>query len=136
MKEISQNDKQKIADLARQRELSLLVLFGSQVTGQTHSQSDVDVGYLASRPLDYRENYDLSVELAKIFENPTVELVNLENVSPVLKKQVAEHGLVLFEDRKNRFTYFSLAAHRAYLDTKPLRVYRDAFIKNFIQQHG
>ena len=129
-------DKNKIADIAKRHSLKLLVLFGSQATGHTHKKSDVDVGYLADRPNDYRENYDITLELARIFKNPEVELVNINNVSPEFKKQVADTGILLFEERKGAFDFFSLHANRIYLETKPLRVYRDMLVKNFIENYA
>ncbi|MBI2100805.1 MAG: nucleotidyltransferase domain-containing protein [Candidatus Vogelbacteria bacterium] len=126
----------KIAEIAKRHRLTLLVLFGSQATGHTHKKSDVDVGYLANREIDYRENYDISIELAKIFKNPEVELVNLENVSPALKKQVADQGIVLFEAEKGKFDFFSIHAHRAYIETKPLRLYQRQSINDFIKEYA
>ena len=128
-------DKEKIADIAKRHNLKLLVLFGSQATGHTHKQSDVDVGYLANREIDYRENYDISLELARIFKNPEVELVNINNVSPEFKKQVADTGIVLCEDDTSIFDQFRISAFKLYVESKPLREFRAASIKKFILAH-
>mgnify|MGYP001585179975 CR=1 FL=1 len=129
-------DREKIEGIAKDHQLKLLVLFGSQATGHTHKKSDVDVGYLADREIDYRENYDITLKLARIFQNPDVEFVNLDNVSPVLKKQVADQGIVLFESKKGIFDEFSICANRIYMDTKPLRLYREIFIKDFLKKYA
>ncbi len=129
-------DKEKISDIAKRNNLALLVLFGSQVTGYVHKKSDVDIGYISSnQEIDYRKNYDIALELARVFRNPDVELVNLNNVSPDLKRQVANHGRVLFEERKGIFDSFSIHANRVYMETKPLRAYRDIFIKRFLENY-
>ena len=133
---ITSGDKEKIAAVAKRHNLALLVLFGSQATGHTHKKSDVDVGYLADHDIDYRENYDITLELARVFKNPEVELVNLKNVSPAFKKQVADHGIVLFEDRKGTFDFFSIHANRAYIETKPLLLYQSIFVQEFINKYA
>ncbi|MEK7621807.1 MAG: nucleotidyltransferase domain-containing protein [Patescibacteria group bacterium] len=133
---INEVDKGKIAEIAKHHGLELVVLFGSQATGHTHKKSDVDIGYIAHRVIDYRENYDISLELARIFKNPDVELVNLNNVSPALKKQVADQGIVLLEAEKGKFDFFSIKANRAYIETKPLRLYQHQFINDFIKEYA
>ena len=133
---MSKVDKEKIADIAKRHNLTLLVLFGSQATGHTHKQSDVDVGYLADRDIDYREKYDISLELARIFKNPEVELVNLNNVSPEFKKQVADTGIVLYEREASIFGLFAIVAFKLYIENKPLREFRAVSIKKFILSHA
>ena len=129
-------DKEKIAEVAKSHNLKLLVLFGSQATGQTHPKSDVDIGYLADRTIDYRENYDISIKLARIFNNPEVELVNLKNVSPEFKKQVADQGVVLYADNPSIFDLFKIYSFKMYVENKPIRELRRESIKNFIHAHA
>ncbi len=133
---MTEADKNKIAEIAEKHGLALVVLFGSQATGHTHKKSDVDVGFLSPRDIDYRESYDISIALARIFKNPDVELVNLSNVSPDLKKQVADHGIVLFEENGSVFDVFSMYANRLYMETKPLRVYRESYVKDFLKSYA
>ncbi len=128
-------DKNKIAEIAKNHGLGLIVLFGSQATGHTHKKSDVDVGFLSRREIDYRESYDITVELARIFKNPDVEFVNMRNISPELKKQVADQGIVLFEENSSMFDIFSMHANRLYMETKPLRAYRESYVNNFLKSY-
>ncbi len=132
---MTDTDKKRIAEIAKKHGLALVVLFGSQATGHTHKKSDVDIGFISDRAIDYRENYEVSTELARIFKNQDVELVNLGNVSPELKKQVADQGIVLYEADSMIFDLFKVHAFRVYIDTKPLRFYRDARLKDFIQKY-
>lgn len=128
-------DKEKIVGIAKRHNLTLMVLFGSQATGHTHKKSDVDVGYLADREINYQGNYDISLELAQIFKNPDVELVSLNNISPELKKQVADTGIVLYEDNVSIFDQFKISAFKLYVESKPLREFRATSIKKFIFAH-
>lgn len=129
-------DKNKIAEVAKRHNLALVVLFGSQATGHAHKKSDVDIGYVASREIDYRENYAITVELARVFKNPDVELVDIFNTAPDFKKQVADTGVVLYEADKSIFDSFKVHAFRIYIETKPLRVLRATAIKKFIASHA
>ena len=133
---MSEVDKEKIANIAKRHNLALLVLFGSQATGYTHKKSDVDIGYISRKDIDYRKNYDISLELARIFKNPEVEVVNLDNVSPVFKKEVADQGILLFEEKKGIFDLFSIHANRIYIETKPLRFYQREMINDFIKKYA
>lgn len=133
---MTETDKRKIVEIAQKRGLALVVLFGSLATGETHTKSDVDIGFLSRRDIEYREAYAISLEFARIFRNPDVELVNLDNVSPELKREVAEHGIVLFEKRRSIFDAFSMYAHRLYMETKPLRVYREQYVKDFLKSYA
>lgn len=128
--------KPHIAKLAEKYGLTMVVLFGSQATGHTHKKSDVDVGYLASRDFDYAEQYAITEALMQLFRHPDVELVNLDKVSPELKKQVADHAIILFDKTGSLFDIFSIHANRLYMETKPLRVYREKYVKDFLKTYA
>lgn len=133
---ITETMKNIIAEVARRRGLALVLLFGSQATGHVHKHSDVDIGYVSVKDIDYKENYAISMELAQIFKHKDVEFTNIYNVSPAMKKQIAETGIPLYEENSVIFDYFKIHAFRQYLDTKPLRIYRDSLVKDFIKTHA
>ena len=133
---VTEQMKKELAELAREYNIALLVLFGSQATGHTHKKSDVDIGFLSRTDIDYRKCYELSVSLARIFKNRDVELVNLGAVSPELKKQVADQGLLLHEEHPSAFDLFKIHANRIYMETKPLRRYRDEYLNYFLKKHA
>ncbi len=133
---ITDSEKNKIAEIAKRHKLALVVLFGSQATGHTHKKSDVDIGFIPDREIDYRENYEISMELARIFKNLDVELVNIYETAPDFKKQITDTGIVLYEADKSVFDLFKIHAVRIYMETKPLRLYREIYIKNFLQKYA
>lgn len=133
---ITEQMKKELAEVARRHGIALFVLFGSQATGYTHKKSDADIGFLAHQEIDYRGRYDLSLALARAFKHPEVELVNLDTVSPTLKKQVADQGILLFEERSTAFDSFCIHANRAYMETKPLRQYREKYLNRFLQKYA
>lgn len=133
---VNEEMKIRIAKIARQRGLALVLLFGSQATGHVHKHSDVDIGYVSARAIDYKENYAISMELAQIFKHKDIEFINIYNVSPSIKKQIAETGIPLYEKDPTIFDYFKIHAFRQYIDTKPLRIYRDLLVKDFIKTYA
>ncbi len=133
---ITEEYKSKIRELANKYNLSLVVLFGSQATGYTHKMSDIDVGYISEEPVDYKKSYDITIELSQIFKNRSVELVNINNISPAHKKQISDTGLVLFEKNSVIYDAYKMHALREYIDTRPLRLYRDVYISNFLEKYA
>ena len=125
-----------MAELAKKHNLSLVVLFGSQATGHTHKMSDIDVGYISGQEIDYGKSYEITIELCQIFKNRDVELVNIDNVSPSHKKQISDTGIVLFEENSMVYDLYKMYALREYIDTKPLRLYRKAYINNFLEKYA
>jgi len=107
---ITDDIKQRIADLAQKYGLDLVVLFGSQATGRTHPKSDVDIGYLSDQALDYQKEFAIQEDLFRLFRRTDVELVNLSRISPVMKKLVSDEGVVLYEREPGLFARFSMYA--------------------------
>jgi predicted nucleotidyltransferase len=128
--------KPKIKSLAEKYGLSLVLLFGSQATGHTHKNSDIDIGYVCRRYIDYAENYAICLELMRIFKHKDIEFTNIYNVSPAMKKQIADTGISLYGKNAVIFDYFKIHAFREYMDTKPLRIYRDLLVKDFIKTYA
>src|SRR3989344_3081843 len=88
---------QEFAELASERGLVLGVLFGSQATGKTHAQSDIDIGFIAERRLCLREIAELQEELMTKTGYGNIELVDLKNAPPHHLKKIAEEGVLLYE---------------------------------------
>ena len=133
---INEDTKREITTIAQKHELALVVLFGSQATGHIHPKSDIDIGFITRKEIDYHESYDINRALARAFKNTNIEEVNLQNVSPELKKQVADVGILLYEENSSVFDLFKIHAFRSYMDTKPLRLLREQSLKKFIYSYA
>lgn len=110
--------KPHIAKLAEKNYLTLVVLLGSQATGKTHRESDVDVAYISDRKLLFDEEALLNTDLTGIFQNDKVSLVNLKTASPLLLKQIVTNAVVLYEREQSAFNEEYLHALRLYDDLK------------------
>src|SRR3989344_7749574 len=86
--------------------LSLLFLFGSQITGQTHKESDFDFGYVSSRGLSVEEEGYLIGELmpiAEVSDERAINLVNFKRASPLLLYSALHNAQLLYEKETDAF---------------------------------
>lgn len=87
--------------------------FGSSVTGTTHSESDVDLAFLAAEPLDPLRRWELQEQLAVALHRQ-VDLVDLRTASTVLRMQVVARGEVLWsgdDAERQRFETFVFSSY-------------------------
>ncbi len=112
--------KPKTKTLAEKYGLSLILLFGSQVTGKTHKESDVDIAYLSSRKFSFDEESNIDTDLIEIFKNNEVQLVNIKKASPLFMKKIVEKCIVLYEEDRSIFTDLILHSIRMYEESSAL----------------
>ena len=132
---VKEVDKEKIAEVAKSHNLKLLVLFGSQVSGSTHGESDVDVAYLADKNLSFDEEVKLNSDLIPTFRNDKISLVNLKEAPPLLLKQVVSNALVLYENVPHIFEELFLRALRTYEEARPIFELREFYLRNIINKY-
>ena len=127
--------KPKIAELAKRYGLTLVVLFGSQVTGKTHRESDVDVAYMSERKLSFDDEAFLNFNLTEIFHNDKVSLVNMKAASPLLLKQVVTNAVVLHERTPHLFVEMFLYGLRIYEEAQPIFELRDSYLTRRLNEY-
>ncbi|HSG39078.1 MAG TPA: nucleotidyltransferase domain-containing protein [Thermoanaerobaculia bacterium] len=99
--------QQAIAFLDRRFGLDVLWLFGSEAQGIARADSDVDFAALFRQPPTPLEIFDAQGDLAEILHRD-VDLVDLDQASPILGMQVLRHGrLLLDRDPRRRLAFFS-----------------------------
>ncbi len=86
-----------IVDVLRERipGLEAVYLFGSQATGQSSADSDVDIAVLPARPLSSQQRFDLALELGTLVDRDA-DLVDLRAAHTVLRSQVITTGIALY----------------------------------------
>jgi predicted nucleotidyltransferase len=126
-----------LESIAKRYGLRLIVLFGSQVTGRTHVESDVDVAVLARRPLTVAQRSQLWMELSDAFQTE-IDLTMLNRGEPLLLYRVASSGRLLYESERWAWAEFKGYAARYYEDTQKLRDDLARYLKREIQEthHG
>lgn len=123
MIELSPQNRTKIAVLARLFSLELLVLFGSQVTGKTHAESDYDIGYQSSRQLGLDEEGTLInklLSLTKERDERKINLVNIKKAPPLLFYAITDSCQLLYEKEPAIFDRVRSYAFKKYLETRSL----------------
>ncbi len=123
----------QLEPIARHHGLRLIALFGSQVSGRTHPESDVDVAVLARRPLAAEQRDRLWMEISDAFQ-AEVDLAILNHGEPLLLYQVARTGKPLYEDERWAWAEFTSYAFRYYEDTRKFRDDLARYLKREIQE--
>jgi predicted nucleotidyltransferase len=87
--------------------LETLWLFGSEAMGTSRPSSDLDFAALFRRRPSALEVLDTRVDLEGILHRD-VDLVDLDQASPILGMQVLRHGRLLVDrDPRRRYAFFS-----------------------------
>ena len=122
--------KASIQKLVPEYELSLAVLFGSQARGETHAKSDIDIAVQGNAgPVDFLKLVEIANRLSKAAKTDHIDVVDITKMSPLLRKQVADDGVILFERHNNIFAEFMLLANKLYIEAKPLLLQREQYVK-------
>jgi len=99
---IAQEQIDRIADLLDRRfGLDTLWLYGSEAQGTSRPGSDVDLAALFRRRPEPLEVFDARTDLEEILHRD-VDLVDLDQTSPVLGMQVLRHGNLLVDHNPAR----------------------------------
>ena len=119
--EILDKQKQKIQEVAKKYGLKLILLFGSQVTGKIHKESDFDIAYLPKKNLSYDDKIDINFQFTLIFpqERYRVDTVNIKKVKPLLLYGIFRKCQVLYAQDDLIFPTYRVYAFRKYMEIKP-----------------
>lgn len=90
-----------------------IYLFGSRARGDARGGSDVDLAFLAPQPLDPVARFELQERVAGRL-HVSVDLVDLRSASTVMRVQVLEPAVVLYEADAAERGRFEAAALGAY----------------------
>ena len=119
--------------------VALAYLFGSQAEAKAGPLSDVDIAVLLG-PQVPREQWfdtqlDLISELTSLWHRNDVDVVILNQATPVLAYEVVRFGQVLYEVEPGTRVDYEVAALRRYVDTKPLRQLQDRHLLERVEEY-
>lgn len=126
----SEEIREKLVPVFRDKGLRLLLLFGSSVSGNTHKRSDLDIAFLFDKPADM---LDLANMVIKTLHTDEVDVVDLRRASPLLRYSAVRNGLLLYERNKGLFNDFYSLTFRMYVDSKKLRDARSMAIQQYLR---
>jgi len=75
--------KEKIALIAREYGIVLMVLYGSVARGTETAQSDIDIGILGDNPLSHEDSASIGEEIARELQLPAIEAHSLHHAAPL-----------------------------------------------------
>ena len=105
-----------LADIARRHGLSLVVRFGSTVTGRTHAGSDLDLGIVFEPPpASLAAELEAIADLQELGRGVRVDVTVLNRADPLLLKQVSDTGILEY-GTQGRFDTFRRYAFKRYQD--------------------
>ncbi len=114
-------DRTALVELARAFDLTLILRYGSRVTGHTHRESDTDIGiWRRAGPLPWKQFSELYHRLAEILPPDQIELdlVDLWRVPGLLRHIACEQGQLLYEVAPGAFASFRVLAWNLYQDER------------------
>lgn len=98
-----------------------IVLFGSQATGNTHSQSDVDLAFhKKNHQLSSYDTFMLAGELASMI-GVDVDLIDLNTASTVFRAQIFGKGKLLYAKSDYEFNVYEMKVFRMYAELNEQR---------------
>jgi len=116
--------------ITRKIDPSFIVLFGSQATETTHSESDIDIAfYKPSHGLSAYDVFALAQELASLVKIE-VDLVDLDKASTVFKAQIFAIGIPIYISNQVEFDNYRMVAMSMYTN---LNVERKEIMKSIIE---
>lgn len=142
MREVPSSDIERaVARCAsKRREVAAAYVFGSVATGRARKDSDVDVAVLlgrplsASRALSYR--LKLMADLGSALHRSDVDLVLLNDASPLLAHRVLSKGRLVFERSRSARVRFQVRTASRYADVIPMYETQIRYLKRQARTGG
>jgi len=109
-------------DFCQKNRISLALLFGSQATGQSDSDSDFDIALLLDkhypREIMARAGYKQKIihNLISFLSTSRLDITILNDASPYMLYRVVQEGKVLYEAEDGEFARLASLAVRQYSD--------------------
>jgi len=120
MKNLIGKHQKEIEKASEKERVVLVYLFGSEVRGTSHKESDVDIGILFDKkvdPKDYLGSEGRLIEFfSGIFLKKEINIVNLNISSPLLKQVAILEGKLLYLRSETDRILFQIKILREYED--------------------
>lgn len=118
---MNENPAEKLRELFNENEeIILAFLFGSAVSGRLTKDSDIDIAVLFNRLPDIADILDMK-EAASAAAGRAVDMVVLNDSSPVIRMQVLKNGTVIRKKDEASYSNFFVKTVKEYDDLKYIR---------------
>lgn len=118
--------KLKLKNALKPQPVKLAYLYGSQVFGNTHQKSDIDVAVVLA-PASVATEYELGNKLSAALENRQVDvrIINFDSPAVFLRNILKDGQVILAKDDSERVK-FEVQAMKKYYDSEYLRRFMTA----------
>jgi predicted nucleotidyltransferase len=117
-----------------QRPVRLCVLFGSQVTGRGHPESDIDLAVWPAKTLAPAEKLRWIGELQALLDSEVSLVLVSPELDPVLGMEIVRHGVVVFEAEPEIWFEKRLDLWHTYNDALPFLRAQFAAVGEFARE--
>lgn len=127
----------ELKEIAKRFDLSLVIAFGSQVTGKFKLDGDLDIAVLfdsSRRQITTELGSALLEALARIFPAYRLDLVILNFADPLLKFRVSQEGMVLYQKGEHLFQRFRLSSIKQHIDSAKFYKMEREFLKRYVKE--
>src|SRR3990170_1221278 len=134
--EVSIEQQQKLERVASTYHLTLILLFGSVLSGKQHLRSDLDIAVLYERQkLQLKEYSDLMHDLHEIFPDLDIDLASINHADPLFLKKVTENCRVLYGDIR-RLQALKIYAFKRYQDHRRYFEMERKYVVRFLKERA
>ncbi len=135
---LSENELTLIAHWCEQRPLRICVLFGSQATGKTHPNSDVDLAVWLDGSVAPEQKLQWVTELSLLLNNDVSLVIVSPDLDPTLGFEIVKNGRLLYQQEKELWFKERSRLWHAYNDSLPFRRAARQQLKKFAEgfQYG
>jgi len=119
---LTEVQNQKIKNIGRKYNLKLIIIHGSYATGKIKPDSDIDIGILGKKPLDYKTIGNIYMDLEEIFGNHgkrELDIKSLHKIDPLFLYYVAKDSQLIYGNTID-YNEFRAYAFRFYHDSRDL----------------
>lgn len=132
--EVTGEQIQRMKELAHRHDLSLILLFGSRVTGKEHPRSDTDVAVrFRSEVPGLLEQGALISDLQDILPQREVNLAVINRADPLFLKKIVENCRLLYGETRE-LHQLKIYAFKRYHDHRPYFQMERNFVNRFLKK--
>lgn len=143
---LTQLQKQKIIKIGKRYNLKLIILHGSYATDKARPESDLDIGVLGKKLLDFKTVSSIYYDLSEIFgdnKGRELDLKSLHKIDPLFCYQVAKYSQLLYgntidynEFRAYAFQQYHDSVDLFELEKKLVIKYQNHLNKKYIKRYA
>jgi len=131
---MSPEARRSIADMARKRGLSLVVLFGSVAANAARPDSDIDIAVkFGDGDSGLPRILEVQEEISGLFQGREVDLSVLDRADPLFMKKIAEQCEFLYAE-PGEAAAFLLTAFRRYQDHRKYLDMEREFAADYVKR--